>query len=313
MKRVLIVGGGMMGSGIAAVAAHAGNRVAIVEPFAPARERILSRIHAVTDELLANEMIEEEQVEGLDERIEILEDLSQVNQDVQLIIEAITENLALKQEIFAKLDAMFPVSVPIASNTSGLRITDISKNVQHKERTITTHFWFPAHLVPLVEVVMSEWTNETIAREVYSELKTWGKAPVLVRQDLPGQLANRILQAVIREASSIVELGIASPEDVDTAIKMGMGLRFPVWGPLEHVAAVGVDLCTSVQDTVLPGICKSTKAADIFREKLAAGELGYKSGKGFYDWSKKDMKALERLRNAFIMQSVKFIRDYDGK
>lgn len=233
-------------------------------------------------------------------------------QGAELVIEAIVENLQAKQQVFRQLDALVPLEVPIVSNTSGLRITDIAARSEHRQRMATAHFWFPAHLVPLVEVVMSEDTDEALARQVYDRLKSWGKAPVLVRRDLPGQLANRILQAVIREASNIVEMGLATPEDVDTAVKMGMGIRFPVWGPLEHVDAVGVDLCRSVQNTVLPGISAAQKANDTFESMVAQGHLGAKTGQGFYDWSKKDLKALEALRNAYIIQSVKFIRTWKG-
>ena len=140
-------------------------------------------------------------------------------------------------------------------------------------------------------------------------LKTWGKSPVIVKRDLPGQLANRILQAVIREAVNIVEIGLASAEDVDTAIKMGMALRFPVWGPLEHVDAVGFDICGPVQDTVLPEISARQSASPLFAEKIAQGKLGYKSVEGFYDWSKKDMDALVRRRNDFIVHALKKIRE----
>ncbi|MDR1049460.1 MAG: hypothetical protein LBL51_06855, partial [Synergistaceae bacterium] len=143
---------------------------------------------------------------------------------------------------------------------------------------------------------------------VKEELTRWGKAAVLVRKDLPGQLANRILQAVIREAVNIVEMGLASPEDVDMAVKTGMGIRFPAWGPLEHIDAVGLDLCASVQDTVLPGLSARTDAAPLLRNLAESGCLGYKTGKGIYDWSVKDMKALERRRNEFIVHALKKIR-----
>jgi len=138
-------------------------------------------------------------------------------------------------------------------------------------------------------------------------LLSWGKAPVIVKKDLPGQLANRILQAVIREAVNIVETGLASPEDVDTAIKMGMALRFPVWGPLEHVDAAGVDLCCSVQNTVLPEISGRSDASPLFSKLIDNGNLGYKSGEGFYNWSKKDMNALIKKRNEFIVHALKKI------
>lgn len=309
MSKILIVGGGMMGSGIAAVALHAGNEVAIIEPSDAAAASVADRIFKVTKELLDHDMISKEQAGHADD-FKLFSDLESYRDQPDLVIEAISEILEAKQNLFVEMDRKFDSCIPLASNTSGLRITDIAKDIVHKERAMTTHFWFPAHLVPLVEVVMSEWTDRKLAGMVYDMLKNWGKAPVLVKKDLPGQLANRIFQAVIREATSIVENGIADPEDVDTAIKMGMGLRFPVWGPLEHVDAVGLVLCESVQDHVLPSISADQEAADIFREKIKNGHTGYTSGQGFYNWNEKSMEELEKLRNRFIMQSVKFLKNY---
>ena len=140
--------------------------------------------------------------------------------------------------LFESVDAQLPAQVPVLSNTSGLRITDIAARVQHPERALTAHFWYPGHLVPLVEVVMGDRSSPDMAEAVRDELNSWGKAAVVVRRDLPGQLANRILQAVMREAINIVAMGLASAEDVDTAVKMGMGIRFPAWGPLEHTLSL---------------------------------------------------------------------------
>lgn len=298
-----------MGSGIASVALHAGCHVDVVEPNPASAQGLGDRIDGITKELLENEMITRQQAENT-KNFRCFSSLEEDFGEPDLVIEAISEVLEAKQELFARLDEKFDKKIPLASNTSGLRITDIARNMTHKERAMTTHFWFPAHLVPLVEVVMSEWTDRSLAQTVCGMLKGWGKAPVLVKKDLPGQLANRIFQAVIREASAIVENGIAEPEDVDTAIKMGMGLRFPVWGPLEHVDAVGLVLCESVQNHVLPSISAAQEAATIFREKIENGDTGFRSGKGFYDWNERSMEQLEQLRNQFLMQSVKFLRNY---
>lgn len=305
---VMVVGGGMMGSGIAAISAIAGNPTIVIESSDQVREKCPDRVGGLLDELAVNCLISEETKSKAIGNISYGRNSEERCDEAFFVIEAIVEHLSAKQEIFRRLDELLPEAVPIVSNTSGLRITDIARFTKHPERTATAHFWFPAHLVPLVEVVMSDHTSMKTAEWVMKTLKAWGKSPVLVKRDLPGQLANRILQAVIREASHIVEIGLASAEDVDTAVKMGMGIRFPVWGPLEHVDAVGVDLCNSVQNTVLPGISDSHEANSCFKGMLENGDLGYKTGKGFYDWSKKDMNALAKQRNEFIIHALKKIK-----
>lgn len=311
-NQILVVGGGMMGCGIAAIAAGSGELVTVVETNPASREQILPKTSALLDELAQNDLISSNARSKAALSITVTDDLEQGCRNTLFVIEAIVEDLQAKQELFATMDCLLPQEVVIVSNTSGLRITDISAKVRHyRQRMMTAHFWLPAHLVPLVEVVMSEYTDPALALWVKNRLTGWGKAPVIVKKDLPGQLANRILQAMIREASYIIEQGIATAEDVDTAVKMGMGLRFPVWGPLEHVDAVGVDLCERVQNTVLPQISGGTKANDAFEHLLRQGNLGYKTGSGFYDWSQKDMEALISLRNAFIIESVKFIRRHN--
>lgn len=310
INTVAIIGSGMMGSGIASQAARAGKTVYLNDTTIEKAKTGKMKAVACLEELDKHGLIKEK-IEDICSRIIPEADIEKAVEKAGFVIEAVFENLELKQDVFEKLDSILEKNIPIASNTSGLRITDIAARVKkHPERTMTTHFWMPAHLVPLVEVVLWEKTDIELARSVKDELLSWEKAPVLVMRDLPGQLANRILQAVIREASNIVEMGLATAEDVDTAIKMGMGIRFPVWGPLEHVDAVGMELCTSVQNTVLPVISGKKEAADIFIKNLEEGKLGYKSGKGFYDWSQKDMDKLVALRNDFIINSVKYIKNH---
>lgn len=307
---VTIIGAGLMGSGIAAVSAIAGNKTILVDINLELSETGAKNAKENISELASNGLISIENAKEAYSLLQPHENIERACENTFIVIEAIAEKLEAKQTLFKLLDAILPAHIPIMSNTSGLRITDISSFITHPERAMTAHFWFPAHLIPLVEVVMGDKTSEDIALKVKSMLIDWGKKPVLVKHDLPGQLANRILQAVIREATNIVEMGLATPEDVDTAVKMGMGLRFPVWGPLEHIDAVGLDLALSVQETVLPYLYNKNKPVESLKKLVKEGNKGFKTSKGYYEWSKKDMNILARQRNDFIIYALKKIREY---
>ncbi|MDD3251051.1 MAG: 3-hydroxyacyl-CoA dehydrogenase NAD-binding domain-containing protein [Lachnospiraceae bacterium] len=302
---VMVVGSGMMGSGIGAISALAGNKTMLVDVDEAHVKAGIEKVAACIKLREENGLNTQEEAAKAMTLIETSTDLEAAAESAFMVIEAIIEKLDAKQELFAKLDAMLPVEVPICSNTSGLRITDISSKCHHAERTVTTHFWLPAHLVPLVEVVMGDHTELEVAEKVRDELKKWKKSPVLVKRDLPGQLANRIFQAIIREAIAITASGLASAEDVDTAISCGMAMRFPEWGPLKHLDAIGLDLGLSVQETVLPDICAEKHANEYIRGLVVDGNLGVKTGKGFYDWSERSMEQDMKKRDQFIIEAVK--------
>ena len=310
-KDVVIVGSGLMGSGIACRAALAGNATILVDTSLERARAGMEKAKACIDELLENGLCTPQQAEEAKSSITPTDSLEKALESARLVIEAIVEKLPAKQALFETMDALLPGEVPILSNTSGLRITDIAERVKQPERCLTAHFWYPGHLVPLVEVVMSDKSSLAIAEAVRDELNSWGKAAVVVHRDLPGQLANRILQPIMREAINIVASGLASAEDVDTAIKMGMGIRFPAWGVLEHTDAVGIDLVHSTQTTVLPDVDNRPGPNSYLTRLKEEGNLGYKTGKGFYDWSVKDMKALEAKRNRFIIEALKILKRYD--
>lgn len=308
---VVIIGSGMMGSSIGAMAALAGNPTILVdvseERVQKGREAALEAIRLRTENGL-NTAHEAERAEVL---LETSVRRDEALERARLVIEAIVEKLEVKQQVFAQMDALLPADVPICSNTSGLRITDIARDCRHPERTMTTHFWLPAHLVPLVEVVMGDRTDRAMAERVQAELRTWKKAPVLVTRDLPGQLANRIFQAIIRESVAIVSSGLASAEDVDTAIGCGMAMRFPVWGPLRHLDAIGLDLGLSVQNTVLPDISTEKQANPYLAQLVADGHLGASTGEGFYHYTADEMEVCKQKRDAFIIEAVKIREKID--
>jgi 3-hydroxybutyryl-CoA dehydrogenase len=309
--QVTVVGAGMMGPGIATSAALAAHSVVIVHRSPASGDRALETVRRNLAQLLDGKLIDPDQADRARELVRLEPDLKRGLKKSFWIIESINEDLPAKQELFQQIDEMTDPTVILTSNTSGLCITDIAAKVNHPGRTATTHFWFPGHLVPLVEIVIGQKTDPTVADRLKTILLDWGKAPVIVKKDLPGQLANRILQAVIREASYIVESGLATAEDVDTAIKMGMGIRLPAWGPLEHIDAVGLDLALSVQNRVLPALFNDPGPTRRLKDLVDNGNLGYKTGSGFYDWKVKDMDSLSQTRDQFVMQALRFFKKED--
>lgn len=306
IEKVAVIGTGQMGPGIAAVIALAGCEVILIGKKPERTEDGVQRAGAVMEWLLQNNLTTYETVIRAKPRMRGTVDLDAGVRGVHLVIEAVSEDLELKQALFQRLDHLTPHEVILATNTSGLSVTAIGERAQNRDRIATTHFWNPPHLVPLVEVVMSPYTSERTAQTLLEFLQHIGKKPVLVRKDLPGQLANRILQAMIREATNLVQEGVATPEDVDSAIKNGLGIRLPVWGILEHIDAVGLDMCLTIQNSVLPALNNEPRAVQLFFDKVTRGDLGVKSGKGFYDWSTKSIDDLKKLRDDFIVQTLRF-------
>jgi 3-hydroxybutyryl-CoA dehydrogenase len=218
-----------------------------------------------------------------------------------LVIESAPEKLEFKQELFSRLDTISRPTAVLTSNTSGLSITAIASRCSHPERVMTTHFWNPPHLIPLVEIVKGERTEPALAQAVKELMARCGKVPVMVKRDTPGQLGNRLQMALWREAVHIVEAGIADAEDVDLAAKCGFGLRLPVYGMFEHMDLVGLELASTVMSYAATDLYSERRAPQIMYTKMAAGETGAAAGKGFYDWSRKSADEVKARRDRFIL------------
>jgi len=304
IEQVAVLGTGQMGPGIAVATTLAGVKTQLIGRSADSVARGVAGYEAALAFLAEHEAVTTDEAAAARSRLIAGADLRAVG-EVDLIVESIVEHLPTKQEMMVTLEGLCGVQTFISSNTSGLRITDIAAQMTHPERAVTTHFWNPAHLMPLVEVIQGERTADATVDSVYAFCRRIGKEPVVGRKDLPGQVCNRLFQAVIREAIDLVEQGIASPEGVETAIKAGMGLRFPVWGPLEHLDAVGLDLGLKVQATVLPSLCRSAEPARLLNDLVAEGHLGAKTGRGFYDWATRSMDELKQTRDLFLVERFK--------
>ena len=302
IQSAAVIGTGMMGPGIATILAAGGVPVTVLSRSAESAEQ--ARVRAIGFAALLAE-------HGLADPANCAEihasaDLEAVIPSVDLVVESAPENMEFKQSLFAHLDAIAKPDAILASNTSGLSITAIaSLCTRHPERVVTAHFWNPPHLVPLVEIVRGERTSIAVAEELRDLLKHCGKVPVMVKKDTPGQLGNRIQAAMVRECVHILEQGIADVEDIDLAVRNGFGIRLPEYGPFEHADAVGLDLKMAIADYVTRDLCNRVGASDSVKERVARGDLGVKSGKGFYDWSKKSWEEVRARRDGFVLDVVK--------
>jgi len=217
----------------------------------------------------------------------------------------VSENLALKQKIFAELELRVRRDAILASNTSVIPITAIMQDLIRKERALGTHWWNPPFLVPLVEVIETQWTSPQAVAWTMELHRRAGKKPAHVKKDVPGFIGNRLQHALWREAISLVEHGICDAETVDAVIKASFGRRLAALGPLENADLVGTDLTLAIHDTVLPAIDSRPGPSPYLQGLVKDGKLGFKSGEGFRKWSAEQQAALR----ARVFQHLKATRD----
>src|SRR4051794_41014251 len=280
-----VIGTGMMGPGIAGTLALGGVRATILSRNDQGACKGLEDARRQIRLLEENELVDAARAMRALELVDCSSVFDSTIARVDLVIESAPENMEFKQNLFAHMDSIAKPDAVLASNTSGLSITAIASRCGLPERVLTTHFWNPPHLMPLVEIVKGEKTSAEVASDVRELLAHCGKTPVIVKKDRPGQLGNRLQMALVREAVNIVAEGIADVEDVDLAARSGFGLRLPAYGIFEHQDMVGLDMALSILEYVGKDLYNDPRAPEIYRQKVAAGELGVKSGKGFYDWS----------------------------
>ncbi|HEY3740691.1 MAG TPA: 3-hydroxyacyl-CoA dehydrogenase NAD-binding domain-containing protein [Bryobacteraceae bacterium] len=300
IQSAAVIGTGMMGPGIATTLATGGVPVTILSRSAESAAEAQTRAIA-----FARLLVEHGLASAGFAQISNSSDLDAVVPTVDLVIESAPENMDFKQSLFAHLDSIAKADAVLASNTSGLSITAIASKCERPERVVTTHFWNPPHLMPLVEIVRGGRTSDETVNEVKELLLHCGKTPVVVKKDTPGQLGNRIQSAMMRECVHILEEGIADVEDIDLAIRNGFGLRLPEYGAFEHADAVGLDMGMAIADYITRDLSNRVGASDSMKDRVARGELGVKSGMGFYDWSKKDWNEVRARRDGFVLEVVK--------
>jgi 3-hydroxybutyryl-CoA dehydrogenase len=305
IKSIGLLGAGMIGHGLALHFAKSGYSVLLYSRTQQTLNKAIENIKSSLSVLL-DKPTDSDEIREIVDRIKITTDLSKAISNVPIIIESVAEDLKIKQDLFEELDRMCPPETILATNTSVISITAIASKSKHRERILGTHFWFPPYLIPLVEVVRGRDTSDEIMELTYQFMKKAGKHPIKCLKDVPGFVANRLQHALWREAISIVERGIADPQTVDEAIKNSIGIRLAVLGPIENADMVGLDLTLAIHNTVLKDLEASPNPSPLLKEKVEKGELGFKTGKGFYDkWTSED---IQRIRGNLLKYLIEYSR-----
>lgn len=292
-RNIAVVGGGLMGAGIAQVFAAAGYPVTVFEPNPDVRATIGLRI--------ADNLRQLGRDPAATERVTVTDRLAAAVAEADYVTEAALEKLELKRTIFAELVKTAPATAILASNTSVIPIHRIAAGLATAERIIGTHWWNPPYLVPLVEVVQAEPSSDEAIAATMELLRGIGKIPAHVRKDLPGFVANRLQHALWREAIAMVAEGVCDPATLDTCVKNSFGLRLPVLGPLENADLVGLDLTLDIHRTMIPELDRHDRPHEFLKRQVESGKLGFKSGEGFRSWSSEEMQALrQRLADHLV-------------
>jgi 3-hydroxybutyryl-CoA dehydrogenase len=286
-QHALVVGGGTMGVGIIAMFLAGGWKVDVVSRSASTRDGL-----AVATAKALSTMGKPADTSGLSTFATLVEARWP---QITLVVETVTEDLALKQSMFAELEALARPDAALTSNSSSFPISVIGEGLKTQERMMGLHFFMPAHLIPLVEVVRSVHTDVAIAEKVGAIMTSLGKRPVQVKKDVIGFLGNRIQGALMREALWLIEQGVASPEDIDATVRLSFGFRYAAAGPIVQKEHSGWDTTCAVAKIIWPDLTNAPGPPPILQRNVDEGRIGFKTKRGFFEWDDESI-AKERAR-----------------
>lgn len=307
IKKVAVLGAGTMGHGIAESFAMYGYDVNLYDIGIEVLDKAKGLIEQELAMLAEEGFITIEEIPAILGRIKLFTDLKQAVEDREYVIESAPENMELKQKLLKQLDELCPSNTILASNTSSLPLSGMMALVseERKKRMIVSHMFNPAHLIPLVELSSFGNMPEEIYKEVESLYLSIKKQPVRVLKDVPGLVANRIMQGVAREVFSLIEQGVAEASDIDKALKFGPAFRYATTGQLEVTDFGGLDIWCVVGDNLLQVMDNSQCANNLLRQKVNEGKLGVKSGEGFYKY---DHDKVPEIRKNFMKRLIRQLK-----
>lgn len=297
-----VIGMGLMGCDISAIFLAGGWKVIAQEPATEAWPAKRERVRLSLSQLGADPALEADLT--LHARLDEMPFAG-----CGCVIEAAPERMELKRAVFAELDRLVPDSIPIGSNASGYRITEIAKFCETKHRMCNLHFFLPAHLVPGVEVVKGEATQDWVIDRFFDIMASLGRMPIRVARDEPGFLANRIQHALMREAFSCIDSGLATAEDVDRAVRYCFGFRYLAAGPILQKELAGLETQLAAAATIYPSLNTSPEPSPGLARLVAENRLGPKTGRGYRDWPD-EKTAAERARYERVLAAAQpLLRD----
>lgn len=312
IKNITVLGAGTMGHGIAETFAIYGYQVNLYETNENLRNSVKGIIKSELDFLAENELIEKNDINEILNRISVYAELKTAVENADYVIEAVPEIIELKQKIFKELDQYCKKDTIFASNTSSLALNEMMKYLseERKKRIMVCHWYNPPHIMPITELSYFGNMPEEIYNEVDELYTKAGKQTVKVLKDIPGLVANRIQQGVAREVFSLIEMGVASPKDIDKALKFGPAFRYATTGQLEVADMGGLDIWCTVGDNLLSVMDNSKEANPILREKVKEGKLGMKSGEGFFEYPQDKVNELKNEFNKRLITQLKTSKNY---
>ncbi|MCM3671137.1 3-hydroxyacyl-CoA dehydrogenase family protein [Mesobacillus maritimus] len=307
IKKIAVIGSGVMGHGIAQSYALAGIPVNLYDIKEEFLKQALGLVQSNLTLLVKENVITDVQKQDTLKRIRTSTDLEQSVKDADFVTEVIPEIIEIKWELYAKLERFCKREAIIASNTSTFPISKLIEKSSTAERMLITHFFNPAQLVPLVEIVKHEYVTDEVLDTTKRLLVKIGKTPIVLRKDVPGFIANRLQAAVVREAFHLLEAGVADAEDIDKAVSAGPGFRWAFCGPIETADFGGLDTWQRVIDNLAPELDQRKTAPTLITQKVEQGKLGTKTGEGIYQYEEETVaeRILERDTNFIRLAKIR--------
>lgn len=302
IKNICNLGTGTMGFSTALLFAKKGYNVRMFGRSEASVERGFANIKSALETYKENQLVTEEEILQIIARIKGCTTLEEAAEGADFVIESIAEDLAVKKEVWAKIEALTKPHTIFATNTSGLSPTAIAEGLQRKEKFVVAHFWNPPHLVPLVEIVPGKHTSQKTVDITWKLIEIIDKKPVVLKREALGFIGNRLQLALLREALYIVESGIATQEAVDTAVKYSIGRRLSTTGPLETADLGGLDIFHNIAAYLYADLCDVEEPSELLKKAMREGNLGAKTGTGLYDWTPEALQKIKKTRENILIE-----------